>query len=191
MHCFAATSLKRFPEQLSEGSELQLCHPKVTTLNFQRELFMIKGVTFSKPPKDFFKLVLTLIYNHGSSCISIISLLHAFFILKNMVTSLIIQKLILHVSQQTLKKTLWSHMNLHISKFSKLCLKPNTFKPQKLYVYAHNMQNVPLNQRSPSPLIQANIKSKQILPRVLTERKDCLILYSRLYLLHDIVLPAL
>lgn len=58
---------------MSEGSELQLFYPKVTTLNFQREPFMIKGVIFSMPPKGFLKLVLTLIYNHGSTCINIIS----------------------------------------------------------------------------------------------------------------------
>lgn len=71
-----------------------------------------------------------------------------------------------------------------------LSLKPNIFKPQKLYIYAHNMQNVPPNQKPSFPLIQANTKSKQILPRVLTE-KDCLMPYFRLYLLHNIVFPAL
>lgn len=42
-----------------------------------------------------------------------------------------------------------------------LCLKPNTLKPQKLYIHEHKMQNVPLNEKSSSPLIQANTKSTQ------------------------------
>lgn len=53
---------------------------------------MIKGVIFSKYPKDFLKLALTLINNHvhkGSTFVNIISLLHVFFILSNMVTGLI------------------------------------------------------------------------------------------------------
>lgn len=53
---------------------------------------MIKGVLFSKYPKDFLKPALTLINNHvhkGSTFVNIISLLHVFFILSNTVTVLI------------------------------------------------------------------------------------------------------
>lgn len=43
---------------------------------------MIKGVIFSKYPKNFLKLALILINNHvhnGSTFVNIISLLHVFF----------------------------------------------------------------------------------------------------------------
>lgn len=130
---------------MSGGSKLRLCYPKVTVLSFQRKLFMIKGVSFANPPKDFLKLVSDFIYNPGSTCITIIYFTCQLYIKQYDHSS---DYSAAHfVCYSTDFKELFSPVNLNGSKFSTFCSKPSPFEPQKLYTQVHNMQNALLNQK--------------------------------------------